>query len=196
MAENSNKKNKLVIVSGPSGVGKTSICRRLAEKLDAFLSVSVTTRPPGKNETEGLDYHFIPHDEFQRLIDQDELLEYAQIFENYYGTPKQPVEQALRRGKIVILEIDANGALQVKEQFPETLMIFVLPPTQAELADRINNRGRESEQARDARLQGASSEIARAWQHYQHMVINDDLEQAVNETIQIINKHFPENRND
>ena len=181
---------KVVIVSGPSGVGKSTICKETAKRLDAYLSVSVTTRPKAPKEADGIDYWFVSKDEFQQTIKQNQFLEYAEVFGNFYGTSRDKVQQAMKDGKIVILEIDVQGALQVKEQIPEVLMIFVLPPTQAELAHRIEDRGRDAEKAVEKRLNGAGTEIAAAWQHYEHMVINDDLDQAVNEVVQIIQGHF------
>jgi guanylate kinase len=181
------KKANVVIVSGPSGVGKSTICRKVAERLNnVWLSVSVTTRPKAETEVNGREYWFISKRQFQQRIDKGLLLEYAEVFGNLYGTPKVEVEQALEVGKTVILEIDVQGARQVKTVYPDAIMIFVLPPTQRELAERIGNRGRENAESAEERLDEASSEIAAGWQYYQHIVINDDLEQAVNEVIQII----------
>lgn len=189
---NNTKEAKVVIVSGPSGVGKSTICRMVAERLkDVYLSVSVTTRPKAENEVDGREYWFISKEQFQQRIDEGLLLEYAEVFGNLYGTPKDKADQALQQGKTAILEIDPQGAEQVKAIYPEAIMIFILPPTQRELAERIRDRGREDIEQAEERLDEAGSEIAAAWQHYKHMVINDDLEQAVNEVIQII-KGVPE----
>ncbi len=182
-----NRKGKVVIVSGPSGVGKSTICEGVVKRLDnVYLSVSVTTRPRSENEVDGQDYWFISEQEFQERIDNCLLLEYAEVFGHLYGTPRDKVEEAVREGKTVILEIDVQGAKQAKEIFPDAVMIFILPPTEKDLVERMDHRGREAVDAAEKRLSGASSEIAAAWQYYKHMVINEDLQQAVDECVQII----------
>jgi len=184
---------KLVIISGPSGVGKSTICKEVVEKLDAFLSVSATTRARSESEQDGREYVFLSREDFQAKIREGEFLEHAEVFGNYYGTPKQPVDDALAAGRIAILEIDVQGALQVKEIRPEAQTIFVLPPHKKELQKRIDNRGRgEDEESKKRRLETASREIAAAWQHYDHMVVNDDLNQAVQEVIDIIQEKIKE----
>jgi len=187
---------KIVVISGPSGVGKSTICQQLVKRLNAWLSVSATSRPKTAEEINGRDYQFISKEEFQNRIHQNDFLEHAEVFGNLYGTPKQPVRQALRHGKTVILEIDVHGALQVKEIYPNAIMIFILPPTNVDLAKRIDNRARNSTSEKKTRLNLASLEIALARRHYKHMVINDDLEQAINKTIQIIKRKLPEQTND
>jgi len=180
-------KGKLVIVSGPSGVGKSTICREVAKRLNnIYLSVSVTTRPRGPGETHGQDYWFISEQEFAERIRQGLLLEYAEVFGHLYGTPKDKVDEAVKAGKTVILEIDVQGAKQAKTIYPDAVMIFILPPSAKVLADRMGRRGREDTEEAEERLDGASSEIAAAWQYYQHLVINEDLQQAVKEVVQII----------
>jgi len=187
MNEQERNKSKVVLISGPSGVGKSTICREVVKRIDnACLSVSVTTRPKTESEVDGRDYWFISKEQFQQRIDNDLLLEYAEVFGNLYGTPKDKAEEALKAGKTIILEIDVQGAKQVKVIYPEAVMIFILPPSQRELAQRLNGRGREDEEAAEERLDEAGTEIAGGWQYYQHLVINDDLEQAVNEVVQII----------
>ena len=186
-SEEESRKARLVIVSGPSGVGKSTICKGVAERLEnVYLSVSLTTRAKSDEEVDGRDYWFVTAEQFQRRIDEGTLLEYAEVFGNLYGTPKDKVDKALQEGKIVILEIDVQGARQTKMLYPDAVMIFILPPSQKELAERMNGRGREDAKAAARRLNGASGEIAAAWQYYEHMVINEDLEQAVNEVIEII----------
>ncbi len=188
MTEQKNpKKGTVAIIRGPSGVGKSTICREVLKKIDAFLSVSVTSRAKSDLETDGKEYWFVTKQEFQKKIDEDGFLEYAEVFGNFYGTPKEPVKEALAAGKSVILEIDVQGALLVKNHYPDAVMIFILPQNQADLADRMTNRGRgETEEIIKKRLDQADDEIAAAWQHYNNMVINADLDQAVKEVIEII----------
>ncbi|MEN8127155.1 MAG: guanylate kinase [Planctomycetota bacterium] len=186
--EESKTQGKLVIISGPSGVGKSTICKQVVEKLDAFLSISATSRPQSDSEQDGQDYVFLTRDDFQAKIEQDEFLEHADVFGNYYGTPKSPVDEAIAAGRVVILEIDVQGALQVKKIRPQAQTIFLLPPRKKDLRQRIDGRGRgEDAKTKQRRLETASREIATAWQYYEHMVINDDLDQAVQEVIDIIN---------
>ncbi|MBN2313322.1 MAG: guanylate kinase [Sedimentisphaerales bacterium] len=187
MTDSRKKKGKVVILSGPSGVGKSTICKEIIRRLDrVHLSVSMTTRPKSATEVDGRDYWFVSKKEFQERIDKGLLLEHAKVFGHFYGTPKDKVIESLQEGKIVILEIDVQGAIQAKAVFPDAIMIFILPPSAKTLAERLNHRGRDSADAAEIRLNGASDEIAAAWQHYKHMVINEDLQQAVNECVQII----------
>ena len=178
---------KVVILSGPSGVGKSTVCKEVVKRIeDAYLSVSVTTRPKGEGEVDGRDYWFISKEQFERQMKEGSLLEYAEVFGHLYGTPKDKIDEALHRGHTVILEIDVQGGKQAKVIYPDAIMIFILPPSQKELAERMNVRGREDAETAEERLDGAGTEIAAAWQYYDNMVINDDLEQAVNEVVQII----------
>jgi guanylate kinase len=179
----------LVIISGPSGVGKSTIAKEAVKRLgNAYLSISVTTRPKSDLETDGKDYWFISKEEFEEKIRNGLLLEYAEVFGNFYGTPKDKVDEALSAGKSVILEIDVQGGRQVKKQYQDAVMIFIMPPSQKHLAQRLNGRGREDEQTAKKRLVRADDEIAAAWRYYNNMVINDDLEQAINEVVEIINQ--------
>lgn len=187
MADNKDKKGKLVIISGPSGVGKSTICRQVVERLDAFLSISATTRPKADSESDGENYLFLSKEKFEERIREGDFLEYANVFGNYYGTPRRAVEAALDEGRVVILEIDVQGALQIKKQCPDAVMIFLLPPRKEVLKSRIDGRARgEDDTNKKRRLEKASSEIASAWQHYDHMVVNDKLDQAVQEVINVI----------
>lgn len=182
-----NHNSKPVIISGPSGVGKSTICREIVKRFDnVSLSISATTRPKADTETEGKDYYFLTEDEFKKRIEQGAFLEYAEVFGNLYGTLTEKVDEALAAGKTLILEIDVQGAQQVKEKHPEALMIFILPPTQKHLVERMNGRGREDEETTKIRLESADDEIAAAWRYYNNMVINDDLAQAVGEVAQIM----------
>ena len=184
--DDSTTRGRLIIISGPSGVGKSTITRELVARLrDAYLSVSMTTRPQAPGEQDGREYWFVSRPEFRRRIEEGALLEYAEVFGNLYGTPRDKTEEALREGRTVILEIDVQGAKQIKAQYPQAVMVFILPPSVKVLAERMGRRGREGEEAARRRLGGAGSEIAAAWQYYDHMVINDDLEQAIHEVIQI-----------
>jgi guanylate kinase len=187
MTKTSDGKGRVVIVSGPSGVGKSTICKEIVKRLDyVHLSVSVTTRPKSEAEINGQDYWFVSEKDFRRRINKGLLLEHAKVFGHLYGTPKDKVQEALQAGKVVILAIDVQGAMKVKAVFPDAVTIFILPPSAKELAKRLNNRGREAREVAEERLNGAGAEIAAAWQHYKHMVINEDLQQAVNECVQII----------
>ena len=187
MNETKRRKGKVVIVSGPSGVGKSTICKEVVKRLsNVYLSVSVTTRPRSEAEVDGEDYWFISEGEFQERLDKGLLLEYAEVFGHLYGTPKDKIDAALQVGKSVILEIDVQGAKQAKRIYRDAVMIFILAPSQRELAERMKLRGREDIETAQERLNEAGTEIAAAWQYYQHMVINEDLEQAVGEVIQII----------
>jgi len=187
MGKKKSRKGRIVIVSGPSGVGKSTICKQVVQRLDnALLSISATTRPKSDAEVDGRDYWFLSEQEFRDRINRGQFLEHANIFGNWYGTPKDKVDEALQADRTVILEIDVQGAGQVKALYPDAMMIFILPPSERVLAERMDHRGRDDDESSEKRLEGASDEIAAAWQHYKHMVINDDLEQAVNECIQII----------
>ena len=188
----SEHKGIIAVISGPSGVGKSTICRKIAEKLNAYLSVSMTTRPQSDLEEDGKDYWFVTSDEFQKQIEQGNLLEYADVFGNLYGTPKDKTDEALEAGNIVILEIDVQGGKKIKRIYPDATMIFILPPTHEELSQRLNGRGRDQTEAAEERLGYASTEIAAAWQDYKHMVINDKLEQAVDEILEIIKNKIGE----
>jgi guanylate kinase len=177
----------LVVISGPSGVGKGTICLELVKRMDyAYLNVSVTTRPKSDKEVDGRDYWFVSEEEFQKRIEKGMLLEHAEVFGNFYGTPKDKVDEQLAAGKAVILEIDVQGGRQIKVVYPDAVMIFIVAPTQKDLAERQEGRARDEAEVRQKRLDQAGIEIAAGWQDYQHMVINDNLQQAVTEVIGII----------
>lgn len=177
----------LLILSGPSGVGKSTICRQVCLRTNAFLSVSCTTRQPGNGETDGVHYHFLSLDEFQRRIAENRLIEYANVYGNYYGTPREPVEAAMQNGQTVILEIDVQGGLQVKRQYPQAKLVFIMPPDMDVLPKRIEGRGRgEDAASKQRRLDTARSEMETARARYDYLVVNDRLETAVDEVIRFL----------
>lgn len=181
-----DKKGKLLVISGPSGTGKGTICKQLFDRLENIVfSVSMTTRSPREGEVNGVNYHFVNKESFEEMISQGGFLEYAQVFDNYYGTPRQLVMEKLNAGIDVILEIDVQGAMQVKRVFPEALLIFVLPPSLEELRRRIVGRGTETEESLNKRLGKAIDEIEYAVR-YDYAIINDVLEEAVEGIIKII----------
>ena len=170
---------KLFVLSGPSGAGKGTICKRLLEEIEELdLSVSMTTRKPRVGETEGVSYFFTEKEVFEEHIKQGNLLEYAQVYGNYYGTPKKPVLEKLARGVDVILEIDMQGALKVKESYPDGVFIFILPPSMAELRKRLTGRGTETAEAIEMRLGEALKELSYI-DKYDYCVVNRVLEEAV-----------------
>jgi len=178
----------LLIVSGPSGVGKSTIVNALVERLDAVLSLSMTTRPMGPTDLEGEHYHFVSEREFRDLVKLGQMLEYAQVYDNLYGTPAEPVEQALAAGETVILEIDVQGANQVKQRMPEAVGIFIEPPSEEELLTRLRARKREDEATIQKRFSRARDEIhlARELGIYKHTVVNDELEHAIEQAVSLI----------
>ena len=189
MEKRQNKKGKLVVISGPSGVGKGTICKQLVRRLnDVCLSISATTRSKAKTEVDGKDYYFLPREQFEKRIKEGSLLEYAEVFGNFYGTPKDKVDEATAAGKTVILEIDIQGGRQVKAKCPDAVMIFIMPPTTKALVERITGRGRDAADVVQKRLAKANAEIEAAGNLYEYKIVNDDLEQAINEVMEIIRK--------
>jgi guanylate kinase len=187
MVQQANK-GKLIVISGPSGVGKSTICRELVKRLDAYLSVSATTRVKSEQETDGVDYWFISRDEFLGRIERKDFLEYAEVFGNLYGTPKDKIDQAIAAGKTVILEIDVQGGMQVRKLYPEAVLVCILPPNLDELVTRLSTRARDTAEAAKKRLQGAQREIETAKKLYNYMVVNEDLEKAISDLVNIIRK--------
>ena len=181
-----SNKGILTVVSGFSGAGKGTIMKRLMEKYDNYaLSVSATTRAPRPGEEEGREYFFRTVEEFEKMIAKEQLIEYAKYVDNYYGTPRAYVEEQLEAGKDVILEIEIQGALKVKEKFPETLLLFVTPPSARELKNRLVKRGTESMEVILSRMERAREE-AKGMDRYDYLVINDVLEDCVDEVHKII----------
>ncbi|WP_246009287.1 guanylate kinase [Brevibacillus fluminis] len=179
-------KGLLLVLSGPSGVGKGTVCKALREKMPELIySVSATTRSARVGEEEGVNYFFKGRDEFQRMIEQDELLEWAEYVGNYYGTPRRFVADTLASGKDVILEIEVQGALQVKEKFPEGVFLFLAPPDLSELESRIVGRGSESEETIKSRMEMARTEIE-LMDKYDYVVVNDYIDTACDKIKAII----------
>ena len=181
-----NKKGILIVVSGFSGAGKGTLMKEIMKQYDNYaLSISATTRAPREGEVDGREYFFRTVDEFEKMIAQDELIEYAKYVDNYYGTPRAYVEEKLEEGKDVILEIEIQGALKVKEKFPETLLLFVTPPNVEVLRNRLIGRGTETMEVIENRMRRAIDE-SEGMDQYDYLVINDDLQECVEEMHHII----------
>lgn len=185
------KRGKLLVISGFSGVGKGTVVRRLLEKYPNYkISISATTRNPREGEEEGVHYFFLKKEAFEKMIENQELLEYAEYVENYYGTPKKYVEENLEAGNHVILEIEAQGALQIKQKMPETIMIFLLPPTAEELKKRLIGRDTESGEVIEKRLKKAAEETE-ALKNYEYFVINDEIDACAANINRIVTGNNP-----
>jgi guanylate kinase len=180
----------LIVLCGPSGVGKSTISRRLAERLNVWYTVSATTRPKQPQDSTGKTYDHISKEEFFRRLDSDQFLEYAQVYGDYYGTPKHPAMDHLAQGRDVLLEIDVQGALQVRYQYPDALMIFIEPPDRQTLLKRLTDRGRDKAEDIDKRFRQARREVhmAKGSRAFDYMVTNDDLDRAVEDIAKIIQR--------
>ena len=179
------EKGLLVVVSGFSGAGKGSIMKRILQKYDNYaLSISATTRDPRPGEMDGQDYFYKTQKQFEKMIDKDELIEYASYQGNYYGTPKAYVKEQMQKGKDVILEIEVQGALQIKEKYPDAILMFVTPPSIEELNRRLHGRGTESEEIIEKRLTRAKEEV-HLIEKYDYIVVNDNLDTCVQNVISI-----------
>jgi len=188
MSEAHTHRGLLIVLCGPSGVGKSTISRLLEKRMHISYTVSATTRVKKPQDDDGKRYDHISREEFFRRLDNDEFLEYAQVYDDYYGTPKHPALDYLAEGKDVLLEIDVQGALQVRYQYPDVLEIFILPPSRETLLQRLNDRGRDSAEDINKRYRAARREIsmAKGSRAFDYMVFNDDLERAVGEIMNII----------
>ena len=181
-----NNRGVLIVISGPSGAGKGTICKELLDKHNnIYISVSATTRSPRAGEVDGINYYFLTKESFEEKVSQNGFLEYANVHGNFYGTPKVNVDKMLEEGKDVILEIDIQGALQVKENFSEGVFIFILPPSMEELKQRIIKRGSETEESLMTRFKNAYKEINYV-SKYNYAVVNDTLDLAVSKVESII----------
>jgi guanylate kinase len=182
------RQGHLVVLCGPSGVGKSTISRKLAEQMGITYTVSATTRHQRPGDETGKRYEFVTRDEFFKRLDRDEFLEYAEVYGEYYGTPKQLVLHDLAQGKDVLLEIDVQGALQVRHQYPDSLLIFILPPDEPTLMKRLKERGRDSDEDINKRFRLAKREIhmARGSHTFDHIVINDNIDRAVEQVTEYI----------
>ena len=185
--ENNSRVGNLFVVSGPSGAGKGTLLSQVIERIpDAWVSVSATTRSPRPGEIEGVHYFFLETDHFKSLVEQDGFLEWAQVHDNFYGTLKKSVVDHMNAGDQVILEIDVQGALQVRKALPEAHLVFIEPPSLEELERRLRQRGTETEDVISSRMKTAEVELAQKME-YDVQVVNDDLERAVDELVEVIN---------
>jgi len=181
-----SRRGRLIVIAGPSGVGKGSVVKELLDRDPSLaLSTSVTTRPPRAAEREGEDYFFVSTDRFEQMLDAGEFLEWARVFDHYYGTPAKAVEENLAAGREVLLEIDVQGAKQIRERVPDALMILLAPPSLDELRTRLRRRGTESEDKIERRMADAVHALAERYR-FDQVVVNDDLQEASSQVAAII----------
>jgi guanylate kinase len=179
-------RGRLFVIAAPSGAGKTSLVKALLErKPELHVSISYTTRKMRPTEEDGREYHFVSITDFQQLVDQGLFLEYAQVFDNFYGTGRRPVETEMARGNNVVLEIDWQGAQQVRKSLPECVTIFILPPSRRSLEERLRNRRTDSEEVIARRLRDAVGDMSH-WNEFDYVVVNDDFDKAVNDLVSIV----------
>lgn len=178
---------ELFVVSGPAGAGKGTLVSRVSQRMgNIWVSISATTRAPRGAEVDGVEYFFHTADEFKDLIAHDGLVEWALVHGNYYGTPVAPIQEHLAAGDAVILEIDVQGAFQIRERFPQAHLVFIAPPSREVLEQRLRGRGTDSEESIALRLDNAAAELAAA-DSYDYVVVNDDVEKATEELLKVIN---------
>jgi guanylate kinase len=186
LSETVGRRGRLFVIAAPSGAGKTSLVRALMEREPGLrFSISYTTRPQRPTEQHGRDYFFVGRDEFDRMAADGEFLEHARVFDNCYGTARRQVEQALAAGQDLILEIDWQGAAQVRAALPECVSVFILPPSRPELERRLRGRGTDAEEVIQRRLRDAASDMAH-WREFDHVVVNDRFEQALAELQDVV----------
>lgn len=179
----------LFVISGPAGAGKGTLLGRAVEQLPhAWVSISATTRAPRGTERDGVEYFFLSVEEFERRIEQDGFIEYAQVHGNYYGTPLDPIREHIAAGDAVFLEIDVQGAFQVLEKVPDAKLIFIAPPSMEVLEERLRGRATDSEESIKLRLANAAGELE-ASKRYDHVVVNDELESSTQELVQVIQSY-------
>jgi guanylate kinase len=192
----SEDRGRLYVITAPSGAGKTSLVRALMEKEPGLsFSISCTTRRPRPNEAHGRDYFFVSGEDFAQMVEAGEFLEHAQVFDNRYGTPRAQVEQALAAGRSLLLEIDWQGARQVRAAMPECITVFILPPSRAELERRLRGRGTDAEEVVQRRLRDAAGDMSH-WAEFDHVVVNDDFTRAVEDMRAIVQGRGEASRRD
>lgn len=180
------RKGCLIVVSGPSGTGKGTVCSALLEKhKEIAYSISATTRQPRTGEVDGVNYYFLAKNVFEKMIEDGELLEWAEVYGNYYGTPLKKIQERLAVGQDILLEIDTQGAMSVKEKFPDEIYIYIMPPSLKELERRLKTRGTDSAESIERRLKSAAGEMEIA-ERYNYIVVNEQVEQAVEQIAAIV----------
>jgi len=186
LSDSFGRRGRLFVIAAPSGAGKTSLVRALMEREPGLrFSISYTTRPKRPAEQSGRDYFFVPKDDFERMVADGEFLEHARVFDNYYGTARRQVEEALSSGQDLILEIDWQGAAQIRAALPECVSIFILPPSRPELERRLRGRGTDAEEVIERRLRDAASDMTH-WREFDHVVVNDDFATALGQLQDVV----------